>query len=93
MVVRVAADLLKVVVFAADADALLRVRGADILPPCPVPRNTSLNWFMPAFVKRSVGSPCGITGAPGTIRCPLSLKNPRKLSRVSREVMTPRSAS
>src|SRR5256885_1308725 len=27
----------------------------------PVPRKTSLNWFMPAFVNRSVGSSSGTT--------------------------------
>src|SRR5205823_4789362 len=32
----------------------------------PVPRNTSLNWFMPAFVKSSVGSSSGTTGDDGT---------------------------
>ena len=34
----------------------------------PVPRNTSLNWFIPAFVKSRVGSSCGNTGAEGTTR-------------------------
>src|SRR5438552_5718264 len=32
----------------------------------PVPRNTSLNWFMPALVNSSVGSSCGTTGDDGT---------------------------
>src|SRR4051794_34861830 len=36
----------------------------------PVPRNTSLNWFMPAFVNKSVGSSCGTTGDDGTNVCP-----------------------
>src|SRR5712691_5553106 len=32
----------------------------------PVPRNTSLNWFMPALVNSSVGSSCGTTLEDGT---------------------------
>jgi len=31
----------------------------------PVPRNTSLNWFIPAFVNINVGSSCGTTLADG----------------------------
>jgi hypothetical protein len=34
------------------------------------PRNTSLNWFMPAFVKRSVGSSPGTSGELGTTAWP-----------------------
>src|SRR5438552_12085119 len=30
------------------------------------PKKIGLNWFMPAFVKRSVGSSCGTTGLDGT---------------------------
>src|SRR5689334_10997075 len=36
----------------------------------PVPRKTSLNWFMPAFVKSSVGSSSGTTGDERTKVCP-----------------------
>src|SRR6516225_1438257 len=32
----------------------------------PVPRKTSLNWFMPALVNSNVGSSCGTTGDDGT---------------------------
>src|ERR1700730_4906054 len=32
----------------------------------PVPRNTSLNWFMPALVNSSVGSSSGTTLLDGT---------------------------
>src|SRR4051794_17083221 len=32
----------------------------------PVPRNTSLNWFMPALVNSSVGSSSGTTLDDGT---------------------------
>src|SRR6266851_4706003 len=42
---------------------------------------------MPAFVKRSVGSPWGITGADGTISWPRALKKSRKLWRISRDFM------
>src|SRR3972149_9233935 len=54
----------------------------------PVPRNTSLNWFIPAFVKRRVGSSWGMTGALGTTAWPCSLKNERKLFRISRDVIS-----
>ena len=32
----------------------------------PVPRKTSLNWFMPALVNKSVGSSAGTTLLDGT---------------------------
>jgi hypothetical protein len=34
-----------------------------------VPRKIGLNWFMPAFVKSSVGSSCGTHGELGTKLC------------------------
>src|SRR5947209_74142 len=34
------------------------------------PRKYGLNWFIPAFVNRSVGSPCGTTDELGTNTCP-----------------------
>src|SRR5262249_6351735 len=39
----------------------------------PVPRNTSLNWFMPALANSSVGSSRGTTGLDGTIVWPCRL--------------------
>src|SRR3954468_11001928 len=47
------------------------------------PRNTSLNWFMPAFVKSSVGSSPGTNGLDGTTACPLDSKNFRNVERIS----------
>lgn len=32
-----------------------------------VPRKIALNWFIPAFVKRRVGSEKGTTGDEGTV--------------------------
>jgi predicted nucleic acid-binding protein len=52
----------------------------------PVPRKTSLNWFIPAFVNRSVGSSWGTIGALGTISWPFSRKKSRKAWRVCSEV-------
>ena len=52
---RGAADVLEVVVLAAGADAFLRGRGARCSRAVSRPRKTSLNWFIPAFVKSSVG--------------------------------------
>src|SRR6202021_1191417 len=46
------------------------------------PRKTSLNWFMPALVKRSVGSPWGTSEELRTRRWPLLSKNLRKVSRI-----------
>src|SRR5205807_10181465 len=39
----------------------------------PVPRKTSLNWFMPAFVNKSVGSSSGTTLDDGTAVWPCFL--------------------
>src|SRR5471032_2576676 len=47
------------------------------------PRNTSLNWFMPAFVKSSVGSSPGTTGDEATMVWPLASKNFRNVERIS----------
>jgi len=33
------------------------------------PRNSGLNWFIPALVKSSVGSSCGTAGELGTKVC------------------------
>ena len=49
------------------------------------PRNRSLNWFIPAFVKSSVGSSPGTSEELGTIACPFFSKYLRKLLRISRE--------
>src|SRR5512142_3302724 len=50
-----------------------------------LPRNTSLNWFMPALVKSSVGSSTGTSDEEGTMRCPWRSKYFRKPVRISRE--------
>src|SRR5687767_473419 len=54
-----------------------------------LPSSVSLNWFMPAFVKSSVGSPCGTRGELGTIRWPFRSKYFRKEARISLEVIAP----
>ena len=43
-----------------------------------LPRKMSLNWFMPALVNISVGSPLTTIGAEGTISCPLLRKKVQK---------------
>jgi hypothetical protein len=47
------------------------------------PRNVSLNWFMPAFVKSSVGSSPGTSGELGTTRWPFVSKYFRNDDRIS----------
>jgi hypothetical protein len=47
------------------------------------PRNTSLNWFIPALVNSSVGSSPGTTGDEATTVWPLDSKNFRKVERMS----------
>jgi hypothetical protein len=47
------------------------------------PRNTSLNWFIPALVNSSVGSSPGTTGLEATMVWPLDSKNFRKVERIS----------
>src|SRR5688572_13032837 len=47
------------------------------------PRKTSLNWFIPALVKRRVGSSCGTSGELGTTRWPCRSKYCRKERRIS----------
>src|ERR1700761_8191666 len=47
------------------------------------PRNTSLNWFMPAFVNSRVGSSPGTTGDEATMVWPFDSKNFRKVERIS----------
>ncbi len=54
-----------------------------------VPRKMGLNWFMPALVKRSVGSLCGTTEDEGTMAWPLFSKNSRKVSRTFWPVQPP----
>src|SRR4051812_2993618 len=51
------------------------------------PRNTSLNWFIPAFVKSSVASPAGTSGELGTTLWPFASKYVRKEPRSSLEVI------
>src|SRR5256885_15421940 len=57
------------------------------------PRNTSLNWFIPALVKSSVGSSCGTSGELGTMRWPFCSKNLRKAARTSFDVISPNSTT
>src|SRR5262249_26642320 len=53
----------------------------------PVPRKTSLNWFMPALVKSKVGSSSGTTLDDGTAVCPCFLtKKSRNCWRISLDV-------
>src|SRR5438105_1427870 len=47
------------------------------------PRNTSLNWFIPALVNSSVGSSPGTTGEEATMAWPFDSKNFRKVERIS----------
>src|SRR4029450_452151 len=47
------------------------------------PRQTSLNWFIPALVNSSVGSSPGTTGLEATIWWPFDSKNLRKVWRIS----------
>src|SRR5256885_14801566 len=47
------------------------------------PRNTSLNWFIPALVNSSVGSSPGTTGLDGTTVWPFDSKNFRNDWRMS----------
>src|SRR6185503_9278821 len=52
------------------------------------PRNASLNWFMPALVKSSVGSSPGTSEELDTMVCPWRWKYSRKLRRMSLERMS-----
>ena len=79
------ADVVEVVVLAADAHALLRGRRARVVRAFSLPRKTSLNWFIPALVNSSVGSSCGTSGELGTTVWPFCRKYSRKLLRISRE--------
>src|SRR5688572_26046744 len=47
------------------------------------PRNTSLNWFMPALVNSRVGSSPGTTGELATTVWPWLSKYLRKVERIS----------
>src|SRR5690349_12134139 len=51
-----------------------------------MPRNTSLNWFIPAFVKSNVGSLAGTSDDECTRLWPLLSKKRRNFSRVSEPV-------
>ena len=75
------ADVLEVVVLAAGADAFLASGGAGVVARL-APRKTSLNWFMPALVKSSVGSLAGTSEEECTRRWPLPSKNRRNSSRI-----------
>src|SRR5262249_18165380 len=60
------------------------VSAARLYGRVPVPRKTSLNWFMPALVNISVGSSRGTTLAEGTAVWPCFLtKKSRNCWRVS----------
>src|SRR5258706_13590238 len=51
------------------------------------PRNTSLNWFMPALVNSSVGSSPGTTGLDGTTVWPFASKKLWNWERISEAFM------
>ena len=80
-------DVLEIVVLAAGPHAFLRADAARIYARFSRPRKTSLNWFIPAFVKSSVGSSCGTSGELGTTRWPFRSKNFRKEARISFDVI------
>ena len=48
-----------------------------------MPRNTSLNWFMPALVKSNVGSSAGTSEELRTTRWPRAAKYSRNFARMS----------
>ena len=73
VVVGVLADVVEVVVLAAGADALLRVR-RPLVRRLLGAEEDGLNWFMPALANSSVGSSCGTTGDDGTNVCPCFLQ-------------------
>ncbi len=52
-----------------------------------VPKKTGLNWFMPALVKRMVGSSWGIVGEEDMIRWFWDLKKSKKALRMFSEFM------
>src|SRR5688500_3323216 len=52
-----------------------------------MPRKTSLNWFIPAFVKSNVGSFAGSKGLERTRVWPLRSKYSRNFSRISGPVI------
>ena len=58
-----------------------RVRRAKSELGSTVPRKMGLNWFMPALVKRRVGSFRGTTLLLGTAVCPLVSKNSMNAAR------------
>src|SRR5258706_12041958 len=60
---------------------------ARVYGRCSFPRKTSLNWFIPAFVKSSVGSSPGTSGELGTMRWPCFSKYLRNDERISFEVI------
>jgi hypothetical protein len=86
VVVRVLADVVEVVVLAAGADALLAVGGplelAEVGVWIGVAEEDGLNWFMPALVKRRVGSSSGTTGEEGMWLWALDLQ--KKSTKVER---------
>src|ERR1700727_2778408 len=51
-----------------------------------MPRKTSLNWFIPALVKSSVGSFDGTSDDECTSLCPFCTKKSRNLLRISEPV-------
>lgn len=53
-----------------------------------LPRNRSLNWFIPAFVNISVGSSLTTIGADGTMVCCFELKKSKNFWRISCEVIS-----
>ena len=77
------ADILQVVVLAAGADAFLRRGRAGVLALLCAQGKQSLNWFMPALVKSSVGSLAGTSDEECTRRWPLVSKKRRNSSRIS----------
>ena len=92
VVSRRVAHVVEVVVLAARPHAFLRRRRARV-GSLLAPEKESLNWFMPAFVKSSVGSSAGTSEEDATRVCPFSSKNDRNVSRTLREVQPPEAVS
>ena len=76
------ADIFEIVVLAAGADAFLAGGGAVVIALFEAEEDI-LNWFIPALVKRSVGSLAGTSEELRTRRWPFSSKNFRNVSRIS----------
>ena len=76
------ADIIQIVMLPPRADALLRGGGPAVFTLFGA-KKRSLNWFIPAFVNKSVGSLAGTSEEECTRRCPLVSKKRKNSSRIS----------